>query len=468
MNKRLLPRTQSCLIVLFIVAYLLKSFFYLAFLPYLMSGLAVAFLCISLPGIKTINRNLIILLLFFSGLLILSGPGSFDWAAAIITNDGIVVLLLTVPMLGAILSYAPYETAIMSLANRHIQSSNAFYLTALSLVAFLGSLMTLAALPFTYQLLKPIADRYPSYILYRALSRGFIVNLFWAPNVITIAVVLQYVNISWQQLALAGIVFSAITYTVAWVFGTFERYRPLSVSEQDKTAEPVNLFVTREHKRRFIALLLQVGLIVAFIISLSHYAPKNIFANVAPVALTMPLLIALVSRKLSVYKHRLEHYLHTILPGMSNEFMLFLSIGFLGYSLGRVLNITSLQNHTAFFGGIEPGLLCLFVIILIVGLAISGVHPIITISSRSIALGKIELGLSNIHLAITFITGYVLYLIISPFSSMVMILSGFSGRNVYQMGLGLNWRYALAITLVVAFIIQIWAKRETLLFFGMP
>lgn len=457
MLSRILPRIKAGIILLFIAAYLLKTFFSLPLLPNMMAFLAVLFFCLGIADIKPRNQKLIFILLFGSSYLIWSGPGPFDWTAAITANAGMVALLLSVPMLSTILYYAPHEAAIQELAKKYIKSSYAFYTVALSLEAFLASLMTLAAIPFGHQLIKPIADRYPAETAYRAITRGFIVNLFWSPNVVTVAVILQYVNITWQQLAIAGIGCSVLAFTIACLFGRYECIRQ-TASRAGGAPEAGLAIAGQDHMRHLLSLLLQVGLILATVITLSHFVPRNIFAVVAFVAFAIPVLLALLLGKLSVFTRRFNHYLSEVLPRMSDEFLLFLAIGFFGYSLGNALATVKLQTHAALLGGIDPGILSLSGIVAIVCLAMVGVHPIVAISSLSIIMGKIDTGLTNLQLAVTFMTGYTLYLILSPFSSAVMMMSAISGQNVYKMGWRLNWRYALALTLSIAFIVHISAK----------
>ncbi|WP_156478621.1 hypothetical protein [Anaerosporomusa subterranea] len=59
-------------------------------------------------------------------------------------------------------------------------------------------------------------------------------------------------------------------------------------------------------------------------------------------------------------------------------------------------------------------------------------------------------------LAVTLITGYIMYFLLSPFSSMIMLMSGLSGQSVYAVGLRMNIRYALIVALVVMFAVYLW------------
>ena len=459
MMSTILPKAKAYLILLFILAYLVKPFFPQGFLTDVMAIAAVLVFAVGLADIKPLNRNLVCLLLFCSGFLIWSGSGVFDWSSAIIENAGIVTLLLTVPMLGSILYYAPYEGIILALANRYIRSSFAFYVVAMGLVAFFGSFMTLASVPFAHQLVKPIANQYPEEVFFRALSRGLIVNLFWAPNLITVAVVLQYVPISWPELAVVGFNFCVLSFLAACLFGKCEIVfcKSAACPESDVSERRYNA-LSPEAKQHLFSLVLQVIVILAAVLIVNQYMKIGIYAAVAIVALSLPLLFALTLRTMNIYKQRLTHYLSSVLPGMCNEFMLFLTIGFFGYVLGKTMPLDVLRIVVTRLDGVTPEVLILLVIIVIAGVAIMGIHPIITISTLALALTKVEFGLSNMQLAISFITGYTMYLMLSPFSSMVMVMSGLSKRNVYQMGLKLNWFFAVLLTLLVTGVIRLWVR----------
>lgn len=458
MGMKQLQILKSVLIVTYILAFLLKAFLPLAFLPAFMGIVAALVFCISFRELKPLNRNMIILLLMVSGYFIWSGPGNFDWGRAITENAGIITLLLTAPMLGSILNYAPYETVLLSLANRYIQTSYVFYVVALVLVAFLCALMNLAAIPFALQLLSTVAANYPTVTLYRALTRGFAFNLFWTPNLVCVAVVLQYVHITWQELVPAGMFFSVLSFIAASVVGKFDvPPGEISPKELTKDAEMSKSLSQQSDSRRYVMmLLLQVVLILGALMTLIQYGNKSIYVTVALIAWAMPLLFALFLGKVAIYRQNLTSYLAKILPNMSSEFMLFSSIGFLGYALAQSPAIAFVQSHLVVLSSFSPSVLVVLIIATIAGLAMTGIHPIITISSVAIALGKVDIGLSSLQFAVSLITGYIMYLLLSPFSSMVMLLSALSRKNVYEMGLSLNWRYAVVLASLVAVTIHGW------------
>lgn len=459
MRTKQLSFVKAALIALFMVLFLLKAFMPLAFLHDGMAVIALIVLCIGLKDLKSLNRMLISLLLLCSGVFIWTVPESFHWSQAIIENAGIVTLLLTAPMLGSILHYAPYEVALVAFANQYIRTGYMFYVMTLTLVAFFCSLMSLAAIPFTNQLVAPIAAKYPPAVLHRALTRGFAVNLFWSPNLISVAAVLQYVNISWQDLAPVGILFSVLTFIAACIVEKYDH--PHDESRPAHPAARVEHTDTHESPaiQRDIALLvIQVMFILVALVAFANYTGKNIYVTMAVIAVVIPLLMAIILGKVAIYKQRLCVYFRETLPNMCNEFILFISIGFFGYSLAQSPVITAVQTQLTTVSNYSPSVLVLLIIATITGLAMTGIHPIIAISSLAIALGKVNIGLSAVQLAVTLITGYIMYLLLSPFSSMVMLMVGLSKQNVYTMGLKMNGRYAVMLALLVTASLFVWRE----------
>ena len=453
----IVQQIKSVVLLLFLAVYVLGAFVSLPFLTEAMALLVVVVFFISLPDIKQVNRSLVLVLLFISGCLIASTPGPFAWVSAIIENAGIAALLMAVPLLRIILYYAPYESAIQSIAGSYIATGYHFYLLAIGLTAFLGSVMSIAALPFVYQLLLPIAKKYPLGILDKALARGFVVNLFWSPNLVAVAVALRYVPISWQELAAAGIGFSLVSVVLAVIVGKYE-IQGLQLSDGVVKEHNVNSAeLLAENQRLLWALSVQVLCILIAVAIVTYFLKTNIYITVTLVAMTVPFLIALVLKAVPIWQQQLCYYRMTVLPGMVGELIIFLTIGFFGYALAHSPLISMLRTELAYFITFSPAALSLLIIVAIGTLALIGIHPMITISSVAIILAKAGTEFSHPQLAVTFITGYIMYLLLSPFASVVMIISGLTGESVYQAGMKRNWLYAFLLAGIVTVIMALWS-----------
>lgn len=442
------------LLMLFVALYLLRSMVDGPVVPYAMGIVAILTACIGFGDLGVLNRRLTVILLAVSCLLAAVNPGRLHWELAIGENAGLVSLLLTVPLLSFILRYAPYEATIITLANRYIHTGFMAYLTVTGLTFFLATLMSLAALPFMHRLMRPMADRYGPVVVNRALMRGFSFNLYWAPNLICVAVVMHYTRLPWLELALPGATFSLIAIVAAVVLGYYE-LRSRRQNDIHHAAAADGAGITAAQKKQLARLGVQVTLLVAALLALTYGGRQSTLVAVPLVALVMPLLFAAATGQTAVYRQELARYLDAGLPGMINQFVLFLAIGFFGHVLGKSHLVTLLQQYISSISQTGPGVLSLVIIVTIAALACIGLHPIITISTLAITLGTMDIALSKPLLGVTFISGYLMYLVLSPFSSAVMMMSGLTGENVYRIGWGLNWRYALLLLCGIAVSMQL-------------
>ena len=444
---------RASLLVLFVTGYLVNFFVKIPFLPEARAFTALVFFSCSIFLLKPINKKMCILLVGAGVVLLLSNDaGIKDWVRAITENSGLISLLLTVPLLGLILGYASYEEAISALAVRYIRSEFGYYAAVVTIVNLLGTFLNMAAAPLCYHMIKHIAQNYDASLTAKALGRGFSANLLWSPNLIAVAVSLQYVNLSWYELAPVGILFSLIAFLLTLGLGkaVLSRKKPDIFQAAGKSTEAF----PASYSKVLTVLGVQIVLVLSAVLVLDYSIGKNVLVAVSLVSFFAPLLIALITGKIAVFNKGMEKYFSITLPSMANEFMLFSCVGFFGYSLGTTdfgkALMSKLLGIFALYPDIAP-----FLIIWTIGLlAMIGVHPIITISSLGICLANGKIGLTELQVAMSLMTGYMMYLLTSPFSSMTMILSGLLDKNVFDVSVRINLGYAMLVSLTITILLH--------------
>ena len=441
---------RTSLLILFIVGYLVNFFLKVPFLPEIRAALALMFFCVSFWLLKPLNRKMCLALSALGAFLLLTHDSGLNiWTRAIVENSGLISLLLTVPLLGLILQYAPYEDAITAVAGRYIRSDFGYYAATLTIVNLLGTFLSMAAAPLCYHMTKNIAAKYDWHDAAKAMSRGFGANLLWSPNLIAVAIALQYINLSWYEVAPVGIALSAVVFFLTLGLAKVQmlhKARSASAgSEGEESAEPVP-----KGQRRLLGVLgLQIVLVLLAVVFLDYAIGKQVFVAVSMVSFFIPLLIAGFSGKIGAFRRGMKNYFRITLPAMANEFMLFTCVGFFGFALGTTdFGNTLMANLLGSFA--HYPLMAPFLIIWTVGLlAMVGIHPIITISSLGICLANVKIGLSDSQIAISLMTGYLMYLLTSPFSSMSMIVSSLLGKSVFEVSVKLNLGYAVFISVTI-------------------
>ena len=442
---------RASLLVLFIAGYIVNFFVKTAFLPELRAALSLLFFCSSFWLLKPLNRKMCLLLSAIGAYLLFTHDAGLNaWVRAIIENSGLISLLLTVPLLGLILQYAPYEEAITALAGRYIRSGFGYYATVVTIVNILGTFLSMASVPLCYHMTKNIAANFKVSLTAKALSRGFCANLLWSPNLIAVAVSLQYINLSWYEVAPFGIAMSVVVYLLALGLG---RMNMPSAASFLPATHVENSFPA-DHRRILFQLGFQIVVVLAAVLFLDYAVGKNILVAVSLAAFFVPLLIAAATRNLHIFRRGMKNYFAFTLPAMANEFMLFTCVGFFGFALGATdfgkALLARLLDLFAPYPDIAP-----FLIIWTIGLlAMLGIHPIITISSLGICLGNINIGLSNVQVAISLMTGYIMYSLTSPFSSMTMLVSSLLGQNVFDVSVKINLGYALLVSVVITILLH--------------
>ena len=182
---------------------------------------------------------------------------------------------------------------------------------------------------------------------------------------------------------------------------------------------------------------------------------KSVLVAVPLVAFSAPLILALVLQKLAIYRREFIGYFKHTLPSMYNEFFLFTSIGFFGRGLMK-LDITSYVSVFLTQTGLNsPMILVIFIISAIALLAIIGIHPLISIATIAISFSAAAVPLTELQLALSMLAGYVLYLTLSPFSTLTLLFSGLTKENPLDISLRLNYPFALLFATMSVLLIMV-------------
>lgn len=419
-------------------------------IPFLMNAMGLLLIVLviqAIPGSSYLNR-IVALILFCLGFFSLWSAQAplQNWITALTKNGGLVALFITLPLFSFLLSYEDYRQAIKDFFQGYIRNGKEFNILTTWLSFILGAILNLAGIHLLYSLLKENAKVYEvKDDFYKALARGNLAAIFWAPNYMSMAVVLTYTNLSWLAIAPTGFLLSCILLMIASLFFHFSSIRSPEGGKDNVTREP-------DLQPLFRLLGVYAGLIV-MVAFFNYYTDYGILIIVSLVGLIYPLLQAVIQRKTDIYQREASNYYNNTLPKIKNEVLLFASVGF----FGKALDITGAGSWITSYLHLSelpfPGI-TVFVIIALMGiLSLLGIHPIISISALATALDPTSVGISVRAFAYTMLLGYKIGVIISPFSAMSLVMSGITGENPWKVVPRLNFIYALVISLVFSLIL---------------
>ena len=391
--------------MLYIGLFLSQSFFPSTYLVYLLAILAL-FSAIYSFFAANISTRIVSILLVGAGSYLLSANQATigDWSRAAIQNAPLLSLVLTVPLLGSILSFEPYTKYLTLVTARFMTSPFRFYAVASLMITVLSSLLNLASLHFVHQLLRGTAEKCPPALISRALFRGFMPNVMWSPSFISVAIAIQYSGISWFVLAPVGIALALAGIGCSLVIGWFE-YGKLADFMPETAALNKKPGLKQQAEDKLAAenglwkLLSQIGLLIAMIVFLEYSTQKSALILVPLISFTGPMFLAKIYGKSATYSLQFREYIANKLSKMQNETLLFSTIGFFGYSLansGFSNHITQLISRF----GLDTSPKLLVLIVAAIGLlSFIGIHPMITIAALAAAMPPGSIPLSGREMA---------------------------------------------------------------------
>ena len=436
----------------YVAMFIVNAFSPLLYLQYALGLSSLLLFVLSFSETRSTTRLMSIILIAVGAYFMLTSQvPPHGWIRACIYNTPLIALLLTVPLLGSILYFEPYQQHFSTLLSRFVSSPYRFYAVTSTMLTLLAALINLASFHFVHQLLRPTAEKYPAKLFHTALIRGFMPNTTWSPSYISVAFATQYANISWFTIAPIGITLAlagsvSLLLVGYWEYGQLEN--PIS-----KDVAPVSPSEVRESARIMFTLLFQTGILIFLIVALEYFTQKSAMVIVPVVAFAGPLMLALAYGRTGAYLAQVRDFFTCRLPQMNNEVVLFTSIGFFGYALG----ISDIPSYIPILinrlGLDTPATLAPLLVFAIGLLSMIGIHPLITIAALAASLPPGSSPLSTIQLAASFLAGYTLYSVLSPFSAVNLMVSSLSKQSPLAIGLQQNGGFAVINALVSILII---------------
>lgn len=438
---------KRAFMLIYIGLFLLQAFFPHPYLQFAMCLAAMILFILAFSATRSSTRIMSLILIAVGVYFMLKYQASAeDWIKASTYNSSLISLILTVPLLGSILYFEPYQHHLSVLISRFASSPYRFYVVTSMMLTILAALINLASFHFVHQLLRTTSEKYPAKLFNGALIRGFIANVLWSPSYLSVALVSQYANISWFALAPVGISMAlagvASMLLIGWLeYGRLDNPEPLNYAPDPQPD-------LRKSVNSLLKLVLQTGILIFLIVALEYYTHKSAMVIVPLISFTGPLLLAIAYGKMEAYIVQSKEFILHRMPLINNEIILFTAIGFFGYSLGISeipAYIPILINRL----GLDSAATLLPVIVFAIGiLSIIGIHPMITIAALAASLPPGSVPLSTIQLAGAYLAGYMLYSVLSPFSAVNLLVGSLSKQSPVSVGLQQNGVFAVVCTVV--------------------
>lgn len=442
--KRVFLAVRSVITLAFAISYIVNLFVASPALDNVNLIMMVVVVALNFVGTKGSSRVIGILLFAIGIALLLYSHASFEvWKDAFRENAYLVVLFITIPLLGIPVQKGGYNDSLRGVFDRFANTKSKYYLLVSAMAAIIGTLISIAAVPLSYEVSKTSPHAEDKRVLGTALSRGFITCMIWAPTSATIALVVSVTGIDWMEFFPVALLCAIAAEAVGVVMTAVRERGAKSVGATSASADELNVVKVVELGAFSVAL-------IAVIAAISQFAELSVIIVVAIVSLFFPVMWMAIIKKLPTYVQEFKTtYFNGKLPKANNQIVLFSGAGLFAASIsashvgdiiaGALLTVTG------------QSVLLLTIAIIIVTLATSavGMHPIAVIAVFGGIISAADIGVSPIYLALVYSISWALGNSICPASANVIAVSGLVGASPIKASLRWNVPYALVSVVVL-------------------
>ena len=447
-NKNVL----SVLMIVFVFLRLINYFYVVTALQVLQACILIVIVVGVAPQVNTATKFVMsMLFLVGTALLIYSGEDIKGWLKAFLQNGNLAMLLICVPMISMPFYYVDYQGELKNLIQARMRNVMSFLGLVSVISHILSVIVSVGAMPIIYPLLLPFALMYNAEKFFlKTVSRGYFSSGFWSPAWASVIIYSVYPDVKWIKVIPVAIGFTIIYSLMNLVSIYFEARRQPQLF---RLAEPEAGAVYDKKKIRTM-LLLAIAMILSIII-INTATGLDLILAVVLVSALFPLAAALIQRHGSAYSSLVKNYFEVSMPKARGQVAIFVLAGFLGRALdvsGAGLAVAGLLPDWLRYS--PPAMIAAIIIIMTLP-ALVGIHPTATGTALVAVLQPAALGLANYTFCLALIMGWIVGLMVAPFSAIALILTGSNGKSNFANSVLLNWKFALVCTVVFSLLISV-------------
>ncbi|MEW6309622.1 MAG: hypothetical protein AB1532_01700 [Pseudomonadota bacterium] len=267
-----------------------------------------------------------------------------------------------------------------------------------------------------------------------AALRGFALVPLLAPTSVAVAILTRELpGLSWAHLLPFGLLAATVLLLIGW---RLDNHRLQRLREAG-AAQPSAASTGQPGMRRLVLASLLGILAIALLATFSWLSATQAAMLLVPLAVIVTLL-GWGERPAAVYGE-----VRDTLAGMRNETFIFANSAVLAGLVAALVPVQAIAGHL----GVTPllsfflGLLGMFAII---GLALLGVAPIVSLSLCTALLAQLGgHGIPTMQPAVALLTGFSLAMLLSPYGPSALMLARHAGLSPWRIAFGWNGRFVL-------------------------
>lgn len=443
--------TRSVVTLCFAVCYIINVFLHAPLLDDVNIALMVVVLVMSI-FVSTGSSQLIgiILIAISVGLLLYAQAPVEEWVRALRKNADLIVMFILIPLIGIPVQHGGYNDSLRSLFTRHANSEGRYYSLVSGMAAIVGALISIAAVPLTFEISRESRLGANRRLLGTALARGFVTCMIWAPTSATIALVVSVTSAEWVSFAPCAIVCALVAEGVGILMTVFSHKVGGKAPAMNDGASASKDASGSIDKAKVVELAVFSVLLIVFIALVSQLFGLSAIIVVAMASLVWPFVWMLVIKRFSLYRRELKNaYFEKKLPGAKNQIVLFAGAGMLAQSIGYSGIGDVIAQALVLTTGQSVLLLTTAIVIIVLLTCAAGIHPIVATAVIGGAIDPALCGISAAYLALVLSMSWALGNTICPASANVIAVADMVQASPVEASLKWNGLYAVITAILL-------------------
>lgn len=403
------------------------------------------------------KKATVIFLLGGSVMLIYFGAPLAVWITAAGNLTNVIAILVMMQTFSIPIKLGEYNRAIRYWLNRYFKSEGGLFLfTTLATHVFTSFLM-FGAIPVMVSLMEqPLRNRVSDYerFMATAASRGYALASLWAPGAINLFLVMQATGVSWSSVFIPGVVLSAIGVLVSYFLETkcFSSFRPRQFKFQYQVSA---VDEKQDYGKATHILWVVLGLVFfTFVFDKLHIGDSSNRIILAGFIVAFSWMTLFIGQP--VLKTTIKDYWKTGVIKAGDLAPFFIAMGIFSTALEQSGVLGAVQIQLQGFANSLGTFSIIMIPLLVVGAAVIGIHPFITIVMFGKILTLLNLPVSATTTALCLALGGSISYMVSPFAGVIMTIAKFVGAKASDVAITWNWVYSLVYFVIGISFAYLW------------
>ncbi|WP_412990300.1 hypothetical protein ACLJJ6_04865 [Pediococcus siamensis] len=421
------------------------------------AGLGVAIFILGMHRLSKIFRWAS-LIFFILGILLLlvATPNLTIVCQAINDMLDIVTLLIVMQLFTIPIAVGHYRMAVESFVDNRLHQPKSIFLFVMIVTNILSSILSLGTVPIIFSILgETLRKRIPHYEEFssKAITRAFILGTLWSPGAATIFLICSVTNVAWISLFIPSFLLSLLGLTISYFLerksGLLNTVMAYHHSRPKVTHQKVEL--TNDKMRLLQIMFAVLGLLLlSFILIMLKIGSSMQAVTLSGIFIVSLWVLALSQKPTSRVEVRqnIRSFWHNGLFSGSSLAPFFVAVGTFSYAFEHSpLEETFAHTLSPFLSQI--GWLVLIAIpIIIVAMALVGIHPLASIALFGKLVVAVHLPFSPVLIALSLNIGGAVAYMLSPFAGIILVVASILNVSAGSISIKWNWKFcAIFVTL---------------------